>query len=104
MTTQQRADFWQDRIHTWQASGLSGQAFCKQHELAYHRFVYWRKKQQATTRSDSSTQATGFAKVAPRDRITGTQAGLTLTLPNGMAISGLDAGNIDLLGMMLEQL
>jgi len=33
-----------------------------------------------------------------------TDAGLTLTLPNGVAISGLHASNINLLGAILRQL
>lgn len=33
-----------------------------------------------------------------------TEVGLTLTLPNGVAISGLHAGNIGLLGAIMRQL
>lgn len=104
MSTQQRADFWHEQIRAWQVSGLSGQAFCKQHDLSYHRFVYWRKKQQDTTGAERPAHATGFAQVTTRNQLTGAQAGLTLSLPNGMSISGLHADNIGLLGTILEQL
>jgi len=36
MTTQERADFWQQQITAWLASGLSGHAFCKSQALVYH--------------------------------------------------------------------
>ena len=44
MTTQERADFWQQQITAWLDSGLSGHAFCKSQALVYHQFAYWRKK------------------------------------------------------------
>jgi hypothetical protein len=39
-------------IETWKGSGQSQIAFCKEKEIAYHRFHYWLKKyndQKATT-------------------------------------------------------
>ena len=44
MTTQERAHFWHEQIKIWWSSGLSGQAFCNQNDLAYHQFIYWRAK------------------------------------------------------------
>jgi hypothetical protein len=48
---------WSDRISAWETSGLSQSAFCKQHQLVYGTFVYWRshlKKLKADyTPSDS---------------------------------------------------
>lgn len=44
MVHTQREQIWQQRITDWQASGLSGMAYCKQQSLTYCRFVYWRKK------------------------------------------------------------
>ena len=43
MTTQERADFWQQQITAWLDSGLSGHAFAKSQALVYHQFAYWRK-------------------------------------------------------------
>ncbi len=39
MTTQERAHFWHEQIKIWRSSGLSGQAFCNQNDLAYHQFA-----------------------------------------------------------------
>ena len=46
MTSQERRQFWQQYIGAWQASDSSGAAFCKQHDLNYAQFNYWRKKLQ----------------------------------------------------------
>jgi len=39
MTTPDLHQFWQQTLSDWQASGLSGAAYCKQKSLVYHRFV-----------------------------------------------------------------
>ena len=98
MTTQQRALFWNEHLNAWQASGLSGQAFCQQHHLIYHQFLYWRQKQ---IRSEHSSSAVGFARVAP---VTTTDGELRINLPSGVSITGIHAGNVTLLGTLLRQL
>lgn len=35
MTQQERQGYWHQHITQWQASGLSGMAFCKQEALTY---------------------------------------------------------------------
>ncbi|MDF2415897.1 IS66 family insertion sequence element accessory protein TnpB [Aeromonas sp. 1HA1] len=100
MTTQERVDFWQRQIAYWLASGLSGHAFCKHHDLVYHQFAYWRKKLEQPTTPDSLP---GFARVTMPAAIA-TESGLTLTLPNGISISGLHASNINLLGPIMSLL
>ena len=96
MDSSQRETFWQQQLFDWQDSGLSGAAFCSRQNLSYHQFTYWRRK----LAGGSAAQAVGFARVAMMPA----PAELTLTLPGGMAITGLHAGNIGLLGAILEQL
>ncbi len=104
MTTQKRAHFWHEHITTWRSSGLSGQAFCHRHDLTYHQFIYWRAKQDKAG-SDLQDTVVGFARVAPQSRaVSAAGSELSLTLPNGVSITGLHAGNVDLLGPLLRQL
>lgn len=93
---------WQQTLSDWQESGMSGAAFCKQQSLSYHQFVYWRRKLNGIT-VDKKVSPSGFARVAPvpKDRATD---GLTVSLPGGVSITGLHAGNIELLGAVLRQL
>ncbi|MBB5188992.1 hypothetical protein HNQ57_003291 [Zhongshania antarctica] len=44
MSTINKAQFWQDHIAAWQGSGLSQAAYCKQHEIKFHNFAYWRNR------------------------------------------------------------
>lgn len=100
MTNLERTHFWQKQIATWQASGLSGQRFCKQNNLSYHQFVYWRRKQDKPPSSQPDS-ATGFTKVTS---VAPMQEELTLTLPSGLSITGIHTGNVELLGAILRQL
>ena len=102
MTQIERKQTWQQRIADWQASGLSGAAYCKQESLVYHRFVYWRQKLTGREEPSKPVQTrSGFARVAP---VANAGAGLTVSLPGGVSITGLHAGNIELLGAVLRQL
>ncbi|MGA8163831.1 MAG: hypothetical protein WB791_02260 [Waddliaceae bacterium] len=41
---QQLQEKWTAWIEEWQSSGLSGAAWCKQQKIAYHQFIYWKKR------------------------------------------------------------
>ena len=100
MTGAELHHYWQQTLAEWTASGLSGAAFCKQHSLTYHQFVYWRRKLRGPGESPSRA---GFARVAPVAHDDAAD-GLTVSLPGGVSITGLHAGNIALLGAVLRQL
>ena len=102
MTTPDLHQFWQQTLSDWQASGLSGAAYCKQESLVYHRFLYWRQKLTGREEPSKPVQTrSGFARVAPVAN--GKKFPLLLD-PGGVSITGLHAGNIELLGMVLRQL
>ena len=35
---------WRAHIKVWQKSGLSGTEYCRQYQLSYHAFIYWKRK------------------------------------------------------------
>ncbi len=86
-------------------SGLSGAAFCKQRALTYHQFGYWRRNLAGgDERRDADETRPGFAQVALAAPPTATVDGLMISLPGGVSITGLYAGNVDLLIAILKQL
>lgn len=105
MTHAERKRLWQQNITDWQASGLSGMAYCQKQSLAYCRFVYWRKKltEPETSVPKQPVSSPGFAKVAAVPEPASSE-GLTVSLPGGVSITGLHAGNVELLGAVLRQL
>ena len=94
--------FWQKALSDWRVSGLSGAAYCKQRSLVYRRFIYWNQKLNRNPDDKAGSQS-GFARLAtvPGDS---EADGLTISLPGGVSITGLNAGNIEFLGAVLRQL
>ena len=35
---------WNDRIEAWRGSGVSAAEWCRNNNVVYHRFCYWRKR------------------------------------------------------------
>lgn len=103
MARNDREQIWQQHITAWQASGLSGMAYCRQHSLTYSQFVYWRRKLVAAQTVSDACEASGFARVTPVSEAPDPQ-GLTVSLPGGVSVTGLHAGNVELLGAVLRQL
>ena len=102
--SKQQSEYWREHIDACKASGSSGAAYCQLHQLAYHRFNYWRRKFQAL---DSRAQlapceSTGFARVlASRSDL---PSGLSLALPNGLVIQDIGETNVGVVRQLLAVL
>lgn len=102
-TPANRHDQWLQHISDWQQSGLSQAAFCQSQQLSYHQFIYWRQKLVPKSGDSSSTTSPQLLSVQyPPDR--NLSIDLTLTLPNGLRIHGIDSTNLTLVSQLLEQL
>ena len=105
MNNKERAYYWQNNIVQWEASGLNGAQFCKQHELDLAQFYYWKSKfVSSPSKAVSGTKGSaGFAAVIVTDSPLVNES-LNLTLPNGCAIVGINSGNVSLVRALLSQL
>ena len=99
---QARRDYWQSRIEAWQLSGQSQKAFCRAHDLNYPQFIYWRRKFRQHTASESAKASSGFVSVVPT--MSAVDSGLSLVLPNGVELRGLEASNLDVVLRLLGRL
>lgn len=68
-------------VRQWEISGMSQKSFCEQHELAYHRFFYWRKRYRNAQHS-SSNQGSAFIPLT----ITPDPAQTEVVMPGGIRI------------------
>ena len=103
-TQSNRSSEWAGHLQQWQQSQLSGAAFCQQQGLTYHQFIYWKQKllvPQAPRAQAERESPHALVKVAP---LPNSGSDITLVLPTGLRIDGLNAGNIHLLGQVLAQL
>jgi hypothetical protein len=98
--SQSRSDFWLEQVKVADESGLSGVQFCKQHDLNYSQFMYWRQKSQKQSAQTSQNKASGFVKVTPS--LLESPSSLSVSLPSGVQIQGIDSGNLTLVRQLLE--
>ena len=105
MSNRERVNQWQSNINRWQESGFSGAKSCKRAVLDLAQFYYWKSKLLSDTRNIAvdKKRPAGFASVVITDSAL-VGDGLSLTLPKGCAIIGINGANISLVGAILAQL
>ncbi len=91
---------WPDLIEQLQRSALSGAEFCLQRNLAYHQFQYWKQKLSKADSHSVKQNPPAFVQVAP---VRAVQEGISITVPGGIVIRGLNESNIGLVRRILEQ-
>jgi hypothetical protein len=48
---QEKQQYWDEHLSRWNESGLSQSAYCREHQLNLHRFIYWKKRRFPETTS-----------------------------------------------------
>ena len=94
---------WPKLLAAWKRSTLSGAEFCKRRGLTYHQFIYWKRKLGKSVSSSGQPKQSSFVKVKSLPAVTATE-GLTITLPGGILIEGVNESNVSVLRGILEQL
>ncbi len=90
---------WRVQVERWQASGQSQKAYCQANDLSYHRFGYWHRKLNGVKKC---VGAPGFARVARQ--ISSPSAGLSIRLPSGAVLHGVDSDNLPVVYQLLSRL
>ncbi len=101
LQTFSREAFWQRHVTQWRDSGLSKMAYCQQYSLVYHQMVYWCSKAGKSV-DDVKIASTDFVTVTVSP--TYADSGLSVRLPNGISIEGIDEHSVALVGKLIEQL
>lgn len=105
LQTLSREAFWQRHVCQWRDSGMSKMAYCQQYSLVYHQMVYWSSKQKVCNRDEpyADEDLKGFVPVSVTTANTA-DSGLSIRLPSGLLIHGIDQHNIALLLQVIQQL
>ena len=98
--SEQLQAFWRKHLQAWSDSKQSQVAYCRLHDLTEHQFSYWKHKLLSTD-SAKKKVASGFVSVKPMAQ---PAPGLSLTLPSGLVIQGIDQHNLQLVSQLLRQL
>lgn len=92
-SSQDKASFWSNHLHAQRESELTQQAYCKQHTLKPHQFWYWRRKLQGSGQSQIPDKSVNRRFVPIKVATSSLDKCLTITLPNGTRISGIEQHN-----------
>ena len=96
------ARYWQQQIEAWSSSGQTQQAYCKTHELSYHRFGYWSRKFRQQAQQVQSQKGSGFVPVTPS--APSQSVGLSLAFPGGLVLRGIAGDNLLVVYQLLSRL
>jgi len=98
-----RATYWQQHVNHWKSSQLSQIAYCREHELNFHRFNYWlRKNEPVKAKKGSISQSTAFIPVVKHQAVQATQAGLSLSFSGGLILQGIDLDNLEVVKQLMD--
>lgn len=100
-TSQQTEEYWTNQIEAWKASGLTQAAYCDQNNINLNQLVYQKSKRDGKRTPSVVTASSGFASVAISSHH---DAGLKLTFPSGIQLSGIDANNLVLANQIIKSL
>lgn len=92
---------WQHHIDVWQTTQLSQAQYCRNHDLDQSQFSYWKRK---FNRVNSVTKSvTSKFILAQVQTITEqVSSSLTLTLPSGAQLEGIDEHNVHVAAKLIE--
>ena len=97
---------WKQHVDTWCSSGLSQNAYCRDHGLRPNQFSYWKRKLMTPTVDQVSTSCTSPSAFIPltMSGANSTANGLSLRLPNGCEFSGIEAQHLPIVTRLIEVL
>ncbi|VAW62680.1 hypothetical protein MNBD_GAMMA09-2888 [hydrothermal vent metagenome] len=101
-----KAVFWQHHIQQWRTAQLTQIAYCREHDLNFHQFNYWLRKEEPvnTQKNKAATPSSAASSFVPVVKHQAALAGLSLRLPNGMLLQGIESGNISTVKQLLALL
>ena len=91
---------WQHHIDAWQKTQLSQAQYCRSHQLDQSQFSYWKRKVFGASNTSTVSSHFTIAQVETQH----TTSTLSVTLPNGVLIDGVDEMNAHVALKLLERL
>ncbi|MGR5132163.1 IS66 family insertion sequence element accessory protein TnpA [Vibrio alfacsensis] len=91
---------WQHHIDAWQQTQSSQAQYCRSHQLDQSQFSYWKRKVLGASNTSTVSSQFIIAQVETQH----TTSILSVTLPNGILIDGVDEMNAHVALKLLERL
>jgi len=100
-TSQQTEEYWTNHVEAWKLSGLTQVVYCDQNNINLNQLVYQKSKRDGKRSPSVATASSGFASVAISSCH---EAGLKLTFPSGIQLSGIGSSNLVLANQIIKAL
>ncbi|MBL4680303.1 MAG: hypothetical protein JKY88_06220 [Pseudomonadales bacterium] len=100
--TLQQKQIWSDHVKHQPSSNLTQQVYCDKYKINFRQFGYWKRVFRSKSNlppKPRSTLANRFVPVQLAAQAS--PLPLTVTLSNGISISGIDEGNLQLISPLL---
>jgi transposase-like protein len=92
---------WQRHVEAWQTTNLSQAQYCRTHDLDQSQFSYWKRKFNRT--NSVTTSVTSKFALAQVETVTEhVRSLLTVTLPSGAQVEGIDESNAHIAAKLIE--
>lgn len=100
--------YWEKHLQTWRKSGKPQLAYCREANLKPHTFWYWKRKFTAlevpTAPGNEPTRQQGAFIAVDVHPSQANLSGLTIALPSGIRMTGVNAQNLPLVKQLIESL
>ena len=105
MNISSRHDYWTRHLMAWKDSGLNQNSYCQENNLKPDQFSYWKRKlaqSEHPPRPNTHSADKAFIPVSINNASAIQE--LTIHLPNGCRITGVEHHHLPLLAQLAEVL
>ncbi|MCF7482912.1 IS66 family insertion sequence element accessory protein TnpB [Vibrio sp. J1-1] len=92
---------WKHHVETWQTTKLSQAQYCRTHSLDQSQFSYWKRKFNRVN-SVTKSVTSKFALAQVETVTEQLSSSLTVTLPSGAQLEGIDEHNAHVAAKLIE--
>ena len=101
-TSEALSAHWRPLVDAWRNSGQSQGAFCREQDLSYEQFVYWRRKFEQHPSDAAPRPSSALVPVIYQPEVA--EHGVSLVLPNGIEVRGVASNNLPLVEQLVGRL
>jgi len=101
ITKEAKRAYWANHVKQWNVSNESQSDYCRHNQLKLHQFVYWKQVFGTKPKAESkSPTENGFVAVQLMRTSAPLAQKMTIQLPNGIRIEGIQSNSLELIREM----
>jgi hypothetical protein len=66
---EERRNLWKLRVQEWENSGLSALTWCKDRNIPYKQFIYWKSRFQRSLPTTNPVHKDSFVELRPKNNL-----------------------------------